>query len=381
MAHGKAPETNRVSSTNYKLAFYEFQNYTDKKKSYEETVQAHLTKLRKEADREDLQNRLRSIEVIAQREGWTVEQLAERKRAAIRENEEFERQLESQAHLRAMDSLKKRFETQNISVRLEAAREMKNAQAAHVERLQQTRKELEEKRRQLNEEGASAAEKRAVTAQIKKITKEEEAEKKKIAQWEEQEAYYAKVKAAAEFQRASAAKKVELTNQQITKLKEEQEKIESELTERIQARKIDLAVELEKPEDKQDKEKIEQLTREIGQLEEHLEKTSETYETATNKLSDSLISLEFEQAHEEAIKKLEVTLKTSAKDVARQKVDATKQKTAEARLDREARHEYGRSEEGKEAEADRFAQEFEENATDKALVQTLENLGNLVNAK
>lgn len=379
MAQGKAPETNRVNSTNYKLAFYEFQNYTDKKKSYEETVQAHLTKLRKESDQEDLQSRLRSIEVVAQREGWTVKQLAEEKRKALQENDDFEHQLESKAHQKAMDSLKKRFETQNISVRLQTAREMKNAQVAHVERIQQTRKELVEKRRQLDEEGASAAEKRAVTDQIKKITKEEEAEKKKIAQWEEQEAYYAKVKADAEFQRASAAKKVELTNQKITELKEEQEKIESELNERIQARKIDLAVELKKPEDKQDKEKIEKLTNEISQLEKHLEKTAETYETATNKLADSLISLEFEKAHEEAVKKLEATLKTSAKDVARQKVDATKQKTAEARLDREARHEYARSEEGKAAEAERFAQEFEENATDKALAKSLENLGNQLN--
>ena len=386
MPRGITPESknNSVSSNTYKLAYYEYKQYADKRKSYEETLQAHLSRLRKEDDAEDFQSKLAAIELVARRENWSVDQLKKARKAAAEEVSEYERDLENRAHKETMETLKTRFETQNVSIRVQAAREMQQAQAIYADKIKQQREEMEARRRQMNEEGASAAEKRKLTAEIKKITQQEAEERAKINEWEKQEAFYAKVKADAEFQRASASKKVELTNQEITRLKEEQEKIESELTDRIVARKIDLNVLLQKPDkDRTDKDKkeIERLTSEISGLEQHLEKTSEIYTTATDELADSLISLEFEKAHEDALKNLEKTLKTPAKDVARQKVDATKQQTAEARLDREARREYGRSEEGKEAEADRFAREFEENATDKLLVQTLTNMNNLVNEK
>lgn len=384
MPQGKTPESknNAVSSNMHKIAYYEYKQYADKRKSYEETLQAHLARLRKEDDAEDLQSKLAAIELTARNEGWSIDQLKAARKAAAAEVAEYERDLENRAHAETMRTLKTRFETQNVSVRVQAAHEMQQAQKIHADKLKQQREEMEARRRQMNEEGASTAEKRKLTADIKKITQQEEAERAKIKEWEKQEAFYAKVKADAEFQRASAAKKVELTNQEITRLKEEQEKIESELTDRITARKIDLNVLLKKPEEERsdaDNQAIERLTAEIDQLEENLTTYSQNYTTATNNLSNQLITLEFSAQHEAALKKLEKTLKTPAKAVAQQKVDATRQKTAEAQLDREARHEYGASAEGKAAERERFAQELEENATDEVLVKTLENLGNQLN--
>ena len=90
---------------------------------------------------------------------------------------------------------------------------------------------------------------------------------------------------------------------------------------------------------------------------------------------------DFVKEHTSAMVKLEKTMAVSAKDMARKKADDVKQQNAEQRKDREAQHEYAASDEGKAAERERFSAELKENATDKLLVQTLTNLGNMVNAK
>lgn len=89
--------------------------------------------------------------------------------------------------------------------------------------------------------------------------------------------------------------------------------------------------------------------------------------------------VEADKAHTEAMVNLAKTLATSPKDAARAKADATKQATAEKRQDREARHAYAASEEGKAAEKERFFQDFKENATDEALVKSLENISSGIN--
>ena len=76
MPRGITPESknNSVSSNTYKLAYYEYKQYAAHRKCYEETLQAHHSRSRKEDDAEDFQSKLAAIELVARRENWTVDQ-------------------------------------------------------------------------------------------------------------------------------------------------------------------------------------------------------------------------------------------------------------------------------------------------------------------